>query len=43
VVSEHGSPLGMDGHSVGHASMSLSYMFFMLVVYVLVVYTWWWS
>ncbi len=43
VVSEHGSPLGLNGRCIGHEYMSVAYVFFMLVVYVLVVYACWWS
>lgn len=38
MVSEHGSPLGLDGWCVGHAYILVAYVSFMLVVYVLVVY-----
>ena len=43
MVLEHGSPLGLDGHCVGHSYISVASMFLMFVVYVLVVYAWWWS
>jgi len=43
VVSEHGSPLGLDGRCLGHAYMSVAYILLMLVIYALVVYAWWWS
>lgn len=33
VVSEHGSPLGLAGQCVGHAFISVAYVFSMLVVY----------
>lgn len=42
VVSEYGPPFGLDGQCVVHALLSVSYVFSMLVVYVLVVYAWWW-
>ena len=40
MVLEHGSPLGLDGQCVGHALMSVSYVFSMIVFYVLVAYAW---
>jgi len=43
VVLEHGSRLGLDGWCVGHAFISVSCVFSMFVVYVLVVYAWCWS
>ena len=43
VVLEDGSSLGLDGQCVGHAYMSISYVLFMLVVYVLILYALWWS
>lgn len=36
VVSEHGSPLRLDGMCVGHAFMSVAYVFLILVVHVLI-------
>jgi len=33
VVSEPSSPLGLDGECVGHAYMSIAYVFFMFVDY----------
>ena len=38
MVSYHGSPLRLDGQCFGHAYMSVTYVFLMFVVYVLVVY-----
>ena len=43
MVSEHDSPLGMDERCVGHAFMSVAYVFLILMVYVLVFYAWHWS
>jgi len=40
VASEHGSPLGLDGQCVSHRFMSVSYMFLMLVVHVLIAFSW---
>ena len=43
MVSEHGSPLGLDGWNVFVMHTCWLHVFFMFVVYVLVVYAWWWS
>lgn len=43
MVSEHGSPLRLDGRCVGHAFMSVVYVFLILVVHVLVSFAWCWS
>ena len=40
VVSEHGSPLRLDGRCVGHALILVAYVFLMLVVHVLVAFEW---
>ena len=38
MVSEHGSPLRLDGWFVGHAFMLVAYVLFMFVVHVLVAF-----
>ena len=38
VVSEHGSPLRLDGQCVGHPFILVVYVFLMLVVHVLVAF-----
>ena len=40
MVSEHGSPLILDGLCIGHAFMSVAYVFLTLVVHVLVAFAW---
>jgi len=40
VVSDHGSPLGLDGQCVGHAFMSVAYVLFLQVIYFLISYAW---
>jgi len=40
VLSEHGSPLGLDGRCVGHAYMLVAYVLFIFVLYVFVAYAW---
>ena len=40
MVSEHGSPLGLDGWCVGHAFILGVYVFSMVMVYVFVLYPW---
>ena len=40
MVSEHGSPLRLDGFCGGHAFMTVAYVFVMLVVHVLVAFSW---
>ena len=43
MVSEHGFPLELDGRCVGHAFMSITYVFLILLIHVIVVHAWWWS
>ena len=40
VVSKHGSPLRLDGLCVRYAFMLVAYVFLMLVVHVLVAFSW---
>ena len=40
MVSEHGSPLRLDGVRVGHACMSVECVFLTLVFHFLVAFAW---